>query len=68
MRAKLSSKHQIVVPRDVRERLHLAPGDELQFRLTDAGVTLEKAPSEDDPFAAFHEWSSAADDEAYADL
>ena len=68
MRAKLSSKSQIVVPRDVREQLHLGPGDEVIFRVGPHGVTIQKAPTEDDPFGTFKEWSSAEDDEAYADL
>ncbi len=68
MRAKLSSKSQIVLPRDVRNRLHIGPGDEILFRVGPGGITVEKAPVEDDPFGAFDEWASAADDEAYAEL
>lgn len=68
MRAKLSSKSQIVVPRHVREQLHLGPGDEVLFRVGPHGVVIEKAPAEDDPFGTFEEWSSAEDEKAYADL
>ncbi len=68
--SKLSVKSQTVLPREVRERLGVAPGDTIRYVLGSEGVRLEKAsPSEiDDPFASFSEWSSAADDEAYADL
>jgi AbrB family looped-hinge helix DNA binding protein len=67
-RARLSSKHQIVIPKDVRARLGLEPGDSVVFLEGPDGVRIERAGKEDDPFAAFHEWASPADDAAYADL
>jgi antitoxin PrlF len=68
--SKISVKSQTVIPREVRERLGLKPGDTLRYRLTDAGIVLDKAPASegDDPFAAFSEWSSEADEKAYGDL
>jgi len=68
--SKITSKSQTVVPREVREKLGLKPGDRLAYALTDKGVIIKKAKAdvENDPFAVFNEWSSAADDEAYADL
>ncbi len=68
--SKLSSKAQTVVPKEVRERLGLKPGDRVRYRVTDAGVLIDKALSEgdDDPFATFTEWASAEDDRAFADL
>lgn len=68
--AKLSVKSQAVVPREVRERLGVGPGDRLRYIIDESGVRLEKdaRPDQEDPFASFIEWSSAADDEAYADL
>jgi antitoxin PrlF len=67
--SKLSVKSQTVLPREVRDRLGIKPGDTLRYRLTDQGVLIDKAPSEaDDPFATFSEWSSEADEKAYADL
>jgi antitoxin PrlF len=67
--SKVSVKSQTVIPREVRERLRLKPGDTLRYRLTDAGVLLDKAPAaEDDPFVSFTEWASEADEKAYADL
>lgn len=41
--ARLSSKSQIVVPAEVRRRLHLRPGDLLEITLEDDVVTLRKA-------------------------
>jgi antitoxin PrlF len=67
--SRVSVKSQTVIPREVRQRLKLKPGDTLRYRLTDDGVLLDKASAvEDDPFASFSEWSSEADEKAYADL
>ena len=68
--SKVSVKSQTVIPREVRERLDLKPGDTLRYRVTDAGVLLDKAPANeaDDPFAMFSEWSNEADEKAYGSL
>jgi antitoxin PrlF len=67
--SKISVKSQTVIPRSVRERLRLMPGDTLRYRLTDEGVLIDKAPIEgDDPFATFSEWTSEADEKAYGKL
>jgi antitoxin PrlF len=68
--SKVSVKSQTVIPREVRERLGLKPGDTLRYRLTDMGVLLDKAPANeaDDPFATFSEWSNAPDEKAYRSL
>jgi antitoxin PrlF len=67
--SKVSVKCQTVIPREVRDRLRLKPGDTLRYRLTDGGILVEKALNgEEDPFASFSEWSSEADEKAYADL
>jgi AbrB family looped-hinge helix DNA binding protein len=66
--ARVTSKSQLVLPRAVREQLGVGPGDTLVFRFGADGVFVEKAATQDDPFATFEEWSSAADDEAYRDL
>jgi antitoxin PrlF len=68
--SKVSVKSQTVIPRQVRELLALKPGDTLRYRVTEGGVLLDKAPANeaDDPFAAFSEWSSEADEKAYGGL
>ena len=68
--SKVSVKSQTVIPREVRERLRLKPGDTLRYRLSAEGVLLDKAPASDgdDPFAAFTEWAGAADEKAYGGL
>ena len=68
--SKLTSKAQTVIPREIRARLDLKPGDVVRYRLTDAGIVIDKLPqqSDEDALASFSEWASAADDEAYAGL
>ena len=68
--SKVSVKSQTVLPRAVRETLGVKAGDTIRYRMIDEGVLIDKAPPSeaDDPFAAFSEWSGAADDKAYADL
>ncbi len=42
--ARLSSKGQITIPRDIRERLKLKLGDKVRFRIADNGqVVVETA-------------------------
>ena len=65
--SRVSVDCQTVIPREVRELLGLKAGDILRYRVTEAGVLLEKAAlnEADDPFAAFFEWSGEADEKAY---
>jgi len=67
--SKLTVKSQTVIPRKVRERLGLKPGDTIRYLMTDNGVVI--LPVEDldgDPFVAFTEWASPEDEEAFKDL
>lgn len=68
--SSVSVKSQTVLPREVREHLGIKPGDRLHYRMTKAGIILEKAEpaKHDDPFATFTEWAGPDDDEAFADL
>ncbi|WP_022723878.1 AbrB/MazE/SpoVT family DNA-binding domain-containing protein [Rhodopseudomonas sp. B29] len=67
--SKVSLKSQTVIPREIREQLGLKPGDTLRYRMTEVGVVLDKATEDgDDPFVAFSEWRSEADEKAYGGL
>lgn len=68
--SKLTSKAQTVIPKAVREKLGLRPGDLVRYVFEGKHVTIERAPraAEDDPFATFTEWASEADGEAYRSL
>lgn len=68
--SKLTSKAQTVIPREIRARLDLRPGDVVRYRPTDTGIMIDKLPPQDDEdeLASFSEWNSPADDQAYASL
>ena len=68
--SKITTKSQTVIPKNVREKLGLRPGDRLRYAITPSGIKIEKAErqSEDDPFTVFTEWSSEADEKAYGKL
>jgi len=69
--SKLTTKAQTTIPQPVRVALHLKPGDELVYAIDDQRVILTKARrggKTDDPFRTFDEWSSEADEKAYAKL
>jgi len=68
--SRLTSKAQTTIPASIRAALRLKEGDDLAYSIEGDRVILTKAsrPPADDPFAAFDEWSSDADREAYARL
>jgi antitoxin PrlF len=68
--SKITSKSQTVIPREVREKRGLKPGDRLRYAATASGIQIARAEksAQDDPFAVFAEWSSEADEKAYRDL
>lgn len=43
---KLSSKNQIVIPREARERLGLRPGDRLDVHIDAGRIIIEKGPED----------------------
>ena len=69
--SKLTTKAQTTVPQPVRAALGLNAGDLLWYELVDGQVILRKSPAapvKDDPFGAFGEWRSPADEKAYGQL
>ena len=68
--AKLSTKSQTVIPKPVREKLGVGPGDLVEFEIRAGEVLIRRAATtgQIDPFAVFHEWASEADEDAFADL
>lgn len=68
--SKITSKAQTVIPKAVREKLGLKPGDLLRYRVERGRIVIErvKAEAEDDPFAVFTEWAGEADEKAYGGL
>jgi antitoxin PrlF len=68
--SKRTSKAQTVVPKTVREKLGLKPGDLVRYVFEGKRVLIERVSTdaEDDPFATFTEWASEADEAAYGSL
>ena len=66
----LTSKSQTVIPKAVRTKMGLKPGDRIRFFLKGDKVEIEKLmdAEEFNPFSAFSEWTSASDDKAFAHL
>ena len=66
----LTSKSQTVIPKVVRRRLGLKPGDRIRYRVRKNKVEIEKLTDREgfDPFTSFTEWASDADEKAFADL
>ncbi len=42
VKSKVTSKGQVTIPKDVRERLGLKPGDEIEFVEDNAGFRMQK--------------------------
>ena len=73
VRAKVSSKAQTVLPKEVRERLGVKAGDTIRFRETEQGIVIEKVEQSlgdnwGDPFVTFTEWASPEEEKAWKDL
>ena len=68
--ARVSTKAQLVLPKRVREKLGVGPGDLVRFVERDGAIVIERMDPEwvEDPFALFDEWSSPEDTKAYAKL
>jgi antitoxin PrlF len=71
--SRLSSKGQVTIPVEVREKLHLESGDTVIYEVEEERVVLRRA----EPFdLAYHaavsdtleEWASPEDEEAVRDL
>jgi antitoxin PrlF len=70
IRSRLVSRGRTTVPRAVRRALDLREGDELAYQIGMDGVILTRADRAVtvDPFLAFGEWWSEADERAYGGL
>ena len=68
--SRLSARSQTVIPKAIRERLGIGPGDVIAFEERAGEIVLRpvRAAPVEDPFATFTEWSSEADEEAYGEL
>ena len=51
-KSRITSKGQVTIPRDVRERLGLRPGDEIEFAEDQGGFRVQKRVT-DSPFRKY---------------
>jgi antitoxin PrlF len=72
--AKITSKGQTTVPREIREALGVGPGDFISWEVAEDGAVRVRAarPLDLEYLRALEgtlsEWAGAADEEAYRDL
>ena len=69
----MTSKGQITIPAEVRERLQIETGDVLAYELVKGGVQLRKVQPVDTQWNAaisqtLVEWNSPEDEDAFRDL
>jgi AbrB family looped-hinge helix DNA binding protein len=73
---KLTIKHQVTIPRDVRRALGLKAGDQVMFEVEDGKAIITKLemgePGDEEWYrfsmSQMTEWASSEDDEAFRDL
>lgn len=71
--SRLTSKGQTTIPREVRQKLSLEPGDTIVYEIEDDSVRLRKQAPLDLSYlravqATLSEWESPEDAAAYDDL
>ena len=72
--AKLTSKHQATIPKEIRENLHLESGDQIIYELLQDGTVIirKSSPLDLEYLLAvdktMNEWASEEDEQAYKDL
>lgn len=72
--AKLTSKYQATIPKDVRKQLQLESGDQIIYELLQDGtvVVRKSSPLDVEYLRALNktmnEWESDEDEQAYKDL
>lgn len=71
--SRITSKGQTTIPRRVRERLGLNPGDILEYSVEDDRIVMRKVGPQADLYLmslddTLTEWLSPEDEEAFRDL
>ncbi|WP_370173667.1 AbrB/MazE/SpoVT family DNA-binding domain-containing protein [Sphingobium abikonense] len=71
--SKLTIKHQVTIPRDVRQALSLKAGDQVDFAIENGRAILTRVDESDMEWARFiqtqmPEWSDPHEDTYWADL
>ena len=57
---RVTEKGQVTIPKDVRDRLSIGPGSEVDFVMSDDGVMLVKS-ARVDTFKTFEDWAQSVE-------
>ncbi len=57
---RVTEKGQVTIPKEIRDRLNIGPGSEVDFVISDDGVMLVKSDRPDD-FKDFKEWAKSVE-------
>ena len=71
--SRLSAKGQVTIPKEIREKIGIEPGDMVAYEIKNGVVTLKRIEPFDAEFHAalsktLDEWSTTEDSEAFRDL
>ena len=71
--SKVTSKGQVTIPKEVREALHVHPGDELAYEIQGTTVLVRRVQPFDRVWhesvaSQLEEWNAPENDEAWSDL
>jgi len=57
---RVTEKGQVTIPKEIRDRLNIGPGSEVDFVADEKGVMLVKSDRQDD-FKDFQEWAKSVE-------
>lgn len=58
---RVTEKGQVTIPKNVRDRLNIGPGSEVDFVMSDEGVMLVKTGASREEFESFEEWAKSVE-------
>lgn len=58
---RVTEKGQVTIPKDIRDRLDIKPGSEVNFVVAETGVMLVKNGDAGDAFEDFDAWASSVE-------
>jgi AbrB family looped-hinge helix DNA binding protein len=59
---RVTEKGQVTIPKDIRDRLSIQPGSEVDFVVSDDGVMLVKVGDRKSDFDDFEAWAASIKD------
>ncbi|PYB73152.1 AbrB/MazE/SpoVT family DNA-binding domain-containing protein [Rhizobium wuzhouense] len=58
---RVTEKGQVTIPKDIRDRLGIKPGSDVDFVVADAGIMLVKNGDTSDAFKNFDAWARSVE-------